>query len=84
MTELIGADKARKIAAFQPLETIGVWAVKEKGGKAGKDPMAVHDKSSFFSKFTSADHLNVVRSDATNLGARAVAEYKSTNGAEST
>jgi hypothetical protein len=76
-TALISAKEVAKIPPYRDLETIGLWSVKEKAGAAGKDPMAVRESSSYFSKFD-ASGAERVRSQAVELGAKAVATYKST------
>jgi hypothetical protein len=73
--ELIGAGEVAKIPAYKPLELIGTKSVEEKSGKAGEDPMAVHEKGSYFSTFN-AISMSGVKSKAIELGAMTIASHK--------
>jgi len=73
--ELIGKDEALKISVFKSLDQIGKNSVKEKSGAAGQDPMATHDESSFFFKY-SKSQLPTVKSMAMALGSQATNIYK--------
>jgi hypothetical protein len=83
VVELIGAGEAAKIASYKPLDLIGTKSVEEKGGPAGADPMAVHDKSSYFSTFNAVS-LTAIKSKTIELGAMAVAAHKRQNGTGAT
>jgi hypothetical protein len=73
--ELIGKDEALKISVFKALDQIGKNSVKEKSGAAGQDPMATHDESSFFFKY-SKSQLPTVKSMAMALGSKATNIFK--------
>lgn len=73
--ELIGAEEVAKIPAYKPLELIGTKSVEEKSGKAGEDPMAVHEKASYFSTFNAVS-MTGVKSKAIELGAMTIASHK--------
>ena len=73
--ELIGDDEALKISVFKALDQIGKNSVKEKSGAAGQDPMATHDESSFFFKY-SKSQLPTVKSMALALGSQATNIFK--------
>jgi hypothetical protein len=73
--ELIGKDEALKISVFKALDLIGKNSVKEKSGAAGQDPMATHDESSFFFKY-SKSQLPTVKSMAMALGSKATNIFK--------
>jgi hypothetical protein len=73
--ELIGKDEALKISVFKSLDLIGKNSVKEKSGAAGQDPMATHDESSFFFKY-SKSQLPTVKSMAMALGSKATNIFK--------
>ena len=73
--ELIGKPEAQTIPSYSELLEIGNAAVHEKAGDAGKDPLAVREPKSYFSKYEASD-LNLVKSLAMSLGAKASAVYK--------
>lgn len=73
--ELIGEPEALKISVFARLLEIGANSVKEKSGAAGQDPMATHDESSFFFKY-SKSQLPTVKSMAMALGSQATNIFK--------
>ena len=73
--ELIGKPEALKISVFGRLLEIGANSVKEKSGPAGQDPMATHDKSSFFFKYTKSE-LSTVKAMAMALGSQATNIFK--------
>ncbi|MEY3321574.1 MAG: hypothetical protein RLZZ417_1157 [Bacteroidota bacterium] len=75
--ELIGKDEALKISVFKALDQIGKNSVKEKSGAAGQDPMATHEESSFFFKY-SKSQLPTVKSMAMTLGSQATNIFKKT------
>lgn len=75
--KLVAPDEPSEIRFYSELEEIGSRSVIEKSGRAGTDPMAVHEGDSFFSTFTLA-HLNEVKNQAISFGATVAGNYKRT------
>lgn len=75
-TLLLGEEEAKKVANFADLLEIGTKSVKEKSGKAGEDPMAVKEESSFFSKFNELSKVNEIKAKTIAFGASAAGKHK--------
>jgi hypothetical protein len=74
--QLVGEDTATGLPAYVDLCKIGDQSVKEKGDKAGKDPKAVQADDSYFSTFTTPQHLADVKAQTMQFGAKATVAYK--------
>jgi hypothetical protein len=75
-TLLVGEDLAKRLSGYKALKEIGDSSVKEKGKEAGKDPMAVKSKKSFFSKFDKKTDLNGVKKMTLAFGKSVSVQHK--------
>ena len=73
--KLISESEAIKIPGFLRLIEIGTWSVQEKAGDAGKDPSAVKNETSYFSKVQASD-LNEIKAIAIRVGAKIASLHK--------